>query len=254
MGRVHGTRSVWLCEIGMLMLARRDIGTSLLLAAAVIFFSGHEAATKPIVDGGALALEVLLTKQAEPTDSLDRTQTANPLWTVPLAILSQTRDRPLFPPPRRPPPPPVVINPPAPVVTAPKPAAPDRLRLLLVGTVLGQQSIALLREENTEILLRLHAGQDHEGWILRRIARREVTFEKGNNTAVLALSNPMSEQMLRMAAAEERSHAITRFAVPAPQPNADRRCMTALTARMLPGDSALCAVGRGRALFHPSPN
>src|SRR5262249_24324942 len=154
----------------------------------------------PLFDDGALALEVVLTKHAELTDSLDRSDTPNPLWTIPLASLSQTRERPLFSPSRRPPTSPVVVNPPAPVVSAPKPAAPDRLRLLLVGTVLGQQNIALLREENAEIPLRLHAGEDHEGWILRRIARREVTFEKGNDTAVLALSNPMSEQMLRMAA------------------------------------------------------
>jgi general secretion pathway protein N len=237
------------------MLARHDIATSLLLTAAAILFCGREALTKPLVDGDAPALEVLVTtKQAELTDSLGRTKTPNPLWTVPLGTLSQTRKRPLFSPSRRPPAPPVVVDVPAPLVTAPKPAAPDRLGLLLIGTVLGHLNIAILRQENTEILLRLHAGQDHEGWILRRIDRRDVTFEKGQDTAVLTLSNPMSEQMIRTATADERPNAITRFAMPTPEPDVGTRCVSGLTARTLPNDSALCAVGRGRALFRSSSN
>src|SRR5262249_23249485 len=92
-------REVWPLT---LMLAHRDIATSLLLVAAAFLFCGREAATKPLFDDGALALEVVLTKHAELTDSLDRSDTPNPLWTIPLASLSQTRERPLFSPSRRP--------------------------------------------------------------------------------------------------------------------------------------------------------
>src|SRR5215472_1432828 len=47
-------------------------------------------------------------KPAEP----EHVKTANPLWAIPLATLTTTRDRPIFSPSRRPPPPAVAAAPP----------------------------------------------------------------------------------------------------------------------------------------------
>lgn len=238
------------------MLAHHDIPAALLVTASLVLFCGREAVTQPIGDGGPSAQKVLLKNQAKLPDSLRRIKKPNPVWIVPLGSLSQTRERPLFSSSRRPPMPPVVPDPLPSLVTAPKPtpAAPDRVGLLLMGTVLGHLNIAILRQENTEISLRLHAGQNYEGWILQRIDRREVTFEKGKDTAVLTISNPVPEQLLRMARASERPNAITQFAMPTPEPGAGGRCVRGLTAQMLPYESAVCAVGRGRAFFHPTSN
>ena len=118
--------------------------------------------------------------------------TGNPLWAVPLKSLSVTRERPIFSPSRRPPAPPVLAAPisrPAP--PPPKPAEPDHPLLLLVGTVVGStEGIGIFLDQTTKAVVRLRTGEDHSGWILRSVEEREARFDKGHQTATLALPAP----------------------------------------------------------------
>jgi|GEM_PF-918312 len=118
--------------------------------------------------------------------------TGNPLWGIPLRVLTVTRERPLFSPSRRPPAPPVVAAPPAPrPVAVVKPPEPDHPLLTIVGTIVGSSdAIAVFIEQATNNIIRLHTGQDHDGWVLRSVHGREATFEKKELHATLALPAP----------------------------------------------------------------
>lgn len=115
----------------------------------------------------------------------------NPLWGVPLSSLTVTRERPLFSSSRRPPPPPVVA---APVVQRkappPKPREPERPRLSLVGTVGGDDGIAVFVDQATQAIVRLRTGEGHDGWVLRTVGGREVTLQSDRDTAILTLPRP----------------------------------------------------------------
>ena len=124
---------------------------------------------------------------AAPTESASR---GNPLWAVPLSLLHNTRDRPLFSTSRRPPPPPdlappVVAAAPPPPPPPPKPAKPD---LSLIGTIVGDSDgIGVFLEAGTDKVLRLHTGEGHQGWILREVGGRKATLDSDTTSAVLVL-------------------------------------------------------------------
>jgi hypothetical protein len=66
--------------------------------------------------------------------------------------------------------------------------------LSILGTVVARDdSLGIFLEEVNKNVLRLHAGQDYAGWVLRTVQRREVKFEKGTITARLSLSSPRDE-------------------------------------------------------------
>jgi general secretion pathway protein N len=116
----------------------------------------------------------------------------NPLWAIPLSALTVTRERPLFSSSRRPPPPAVVA---APVVQTrapppPKASEPERPRLSLVGTVAGDQGIAVFVDQATQAVVRLRTGEGHDGWVLRTVGGREVTLQNDRDTAILTLPRP----------------------------------------------------------------
>jgi hypothetical protein len=131
------------------------------------------------------------TKGAQPAQKV-LPPAGNPLWAIPLRQLSATRDRPLFSPSRQPPPPPpppVVAAPPPP--PPPKPAEPDRPKLTLVGTIIGAtQKLGLFLDQTSKSMVRLRAGDSHQGWTLKTIERREATVEKNDATVVIALPAP----------------------------------------------------------------
>jgi hypothetical protein len=119
------------------------------------------------------------------------TSVGNVVLAVPLSKLSMTRDRPIFSPSRRPPPPPAMM----PVIAKPveraKPAEPENPPLVLVGTVVGEDSgIAVLVEQATENVVKLRVNESHQGWTLRSIQGREVTFQNDRKSSVLALAPP----------------------------------------------------------------
>lgn len=117
----------------------------------------------------------------------------NPLWALPLSQLSNTRERPVFSPSRRPPPPP------RPTIVAPvaiqqpvKPPEPERPKVSLLGTVIGAGTdrLAVFLETGTQNVVRLHVGDDHDGWVLRLVNAREATLVKDPEAVVLTLPNP----------------------------------------------------------------
>jgi general secretion pathway protein N len=118
----------------------------------------------------------------------------NPLWGIPLKVLSATRERPIFSPSRRPPP--KIPNPLAISASATaKPPEPQRPPLLLVGTVIGEkEAIAVFLDETTKNPIRLRTGDGHQGWVLRSVHGREATFQKDQQTATLTLPQPGTNQ------------------------------------------------------------
>lgn len=115
----------------------------------------------------------------------------NPLWSIPLDQLSATRERPIFSPSRRPPlteAPPAAI---ADVPVVPEPSPPERPALTLVGTVVnGDRGLAIFVDPGSRTPLRIRAGADYQGWILRRVEARSVTLQKGDDLAVLHFASP----------------------------------------------------------------
>jgi general secretion pathway protein N len=113
----------------------------------------------------------------------------NPLWAVPLSVLTATQERPIFSASRRPPQRAVV----APVVDQAKPAPqktaePERPPLALIGAVVGDNdAIAVFLDRTNQKIVRLRQGETHAGWTLSSVLRREVTFKKADRTEVLAL-------------------------------------------------------------------
>ncbi|MEA2940056.1 MAG: ral secretion pathway protein [Bradyrhizobium sp.] len=113
----------------------------------------------------------------------------NPLWSIPLSVLTATQERPIFSASRRPPPR-VVAGPRIEPVIVPvaKPAEPERPALLLIGAVVGDSdAIAVFLDRTNQKIVRLRAGDTHEGWLLSSVLGREVTLKKAEQTEVLAL-------------------------------------------------------------------
>jgi hypothetical protein len=133
----------------------------------------------------------------------ERVKSGSPLWAIPLATLTTTRERPIFSPSRRPPP----AVAPVPLVAAPqqrpKPVEIKRPQLALVGTIAGpEQSVGIFVDQTTKAALRLKIGDEYQSWRLRAVAPREVTLEDREQTMVLRLPAPgasAAEQMLTQA-------------------------------------------------------
>jgi hypothetical protein len=113
----------------------------------------------------------------------------NPLWVIPLAALSGTRERPIFSSSRRPPAPAVASAPVVkPAAVTPKPKEPERLKFFLVGTVAnGSERFGVFLDQSTKASFRLRMGDDYQGWKLRSVQGREATLEKDQQAIILAL-------------------------------------------------------------------
>jgi hypothetical protein len=116
----------------------------------------------------------------------------NPLWAIPLASLTATVERPIFAPSRRRPP----ENAPAKLldeVASLPPAAdePPGPPLVLLGAIGNERKgIAIFRDQMTKEIIRLKLGDNHSGWTLRTVNRREALFNKGQKTSVLSIEIP----------------------------------------------------------------
>lgn len=113
----------------------------------------------------------------------------NPLWSIPLSVLTATQERPIFSASRRPPPR-AVAGPRIEPVIAPvaKPAEPERPALALIGAVVGDSdAIAVFLDRTNQKIVRLRAGDTHAGWVLSSVLGREVTLKKAEQTEVLGL-------------------------------------------------------------------
>jgi hypothetical protein len=128
---------------------------------------------------------------ATPKPSVEHSLSANPLWAMPLKQFSATRERPIFLPSRRPP------TPPASTVTVakvavPKPKEPEQPQLSLVGTIASDDDdkFGIFVDQSTKAVLRLRVGDEFHGWRLQSVKGREVAFQKGQQSFVVALPQP----------------------------------------------------------------
>ena len=139
----------------------------------------------------APATPVVIRAAEAPPPPQERALSANPLWAIPLATLSNTRERPIFSASRRPPPAAA-----APVTVAkapPPPKAPrvERPPLALVGTVASDdESFAIFVDQGTRAALRLKIGEDFQGWRLRAVQGRDAILERDQQTEILSLPQP----------------------------------------------------------------
>jgi general secretion pathway protein N len=117
----------------------------------------------------------------------------NPLWSVPLSVLTATQERPIFSASRRPPQR-AVVAPPGDQVTAVVPqkaAEPESPPLALIGAVVGDSdAIAVFFDRTSQKIVRLRPGESHAGWLLSSVLPREVTLEKADHAEVLVLKSP----------------------------------------------------------------
>ncbi|MCS3730569.1 hypothetical protein [Bradyrhizobium betae] len=115
----------------------------------------------------------------------------NPLWAIPLARLTNSRERPLFAPTRRPPAPvPVAMPAPVQVGPPPKPPEPEKPQLSLLGTIIGSEKIGLFMDPASKSVVRLKAGDNHNGWTLRGVERRQVELARGLDRVMLDIPAP----------------------------------------------------------------
>jgi general secretion pathway protein N len=126
------------------------------------------------------------------TPKLEPVTSGNPLWAIPMARLTATRDQPLFAPSRRPAPLPELARPaPAPVGPPPAPPEPEKPQFSLLGTVAGSdERIGLFLDSTSKAVLRLKRGENHQGWTLRDVRPRQVELAKGLDNTVLELPSP----------------------------------------------------------------
>jgi len=179
------------------MTRNRTAKLTIALFAGVAFSAWAVAATSPAaLETPESALGPGIEPQADrPAVAItgERAPTGNPLWGIPLRVLTATRERPLFSPSRRPPAPPAVAAaaPPPRAVAAAKPPEPDHPLLTIVGTVVSESDgIGLFIDQHTNEVVRIHTGQNHDGWLLRSVHGREASFEKNERTSTLALPTP----------------------------------------------------------------
>jgi general secretion pathway protein N len=120
-------------------------------------------------------------------------QSSNPLWTVALSALTETRDRPLFAASRRPP---AIVKasprpPPPPPVATVAPDPPEAPPIALVGTIVGAMTaVALVKNSATEAVSKLRVGEETAGWTVRSVAPRSIMVEKGAQSVMLGLPKP----------------------------------------------------------------
>lgn len=126
------------------------------------------------------------------------TERGNPLWTVPLSALTETRGRPLFSASRRPP---AVVKaslPPRPAPVAPAtPDPPEAPPIALVGTIVsGTIGIALVKNPATQAMSRVRVGEETDGWTIRSVGARSIVVEKGARSATLDLPADRNQSAL----------------------------------------------------------
>ncbi len=164
-------------------------GMTWLLVSALCVLASRAALTADNFDAEAARRADVTTAPAEHPP--ERARSGNPPWEIPLAVLTSTRERPVFSSSRRPSPVAVAqvaaAKPPPPA----KPPQDDRPQLSLVGTVTGgDQSFGIFVDQTSKAALRLRVGEEHHGWRLRAVQGREATFARDQQTIVLNFPEP----------------------------------------------------------------
>lgn len=163
---------------------RNDLTAGAVHLVAVPVERDQPAAPRPAPSG-----EPATPRPAASAAPTGQPATGNPLWAIPLDSLHATRERPLFSVSRRPPPAPVAqAEPVAPPPPPTPPAAPEQPQLILVGVVhSNKQNIGVFIDQTGQAVLRLHVGEQQNGWIVRSVDLRATTLEKESQQVKLEL-------------------------------------------------------------------
>jgi len=182
------------------MIPRRAslVLAGLVALATAVTFVGSAAAQAPGNAGTSVRADLAPAPALARGGVPDAERAGNPLWAIPLNLLTNTRERPIFSPSRRPPPP-VAVNrpfvPPPPPPPPPPPAPPEHPSLALLGTIAGEgEGLALFMETTSQNVVRLRTGEAHEGWVLRSVHGREAKLEKNNRTETVTLPSPGGDE------------------------------------------------------------
>ena len=174
-----------LFSAGLLMTVRAPELRAATSATADILSSEGAREVTDSVDLGSL--KPIARPNREPGRPLP---SGNPLWSIPLSVLTATQERPIFSASRRPPQR-AVVAPLVDQVSSPAPriaAEPERLPLALIGAVVGDgDAIAVFLDRTNQKIVRLRQGETHAGWALSSVQGREVALKKADRTEVLAL-------------------------------------------------------------------
>jgi hypothetical protein len=139
----------------------------------------------------ATVVQVTAAPAAPVASASEQALSANPLWAMPLAQFSVTRERPIFSPSRRPPPAAVAPVVAPKIAAVPKPREPERPQLTLVGTIASDEDgFGIFLDQSTKAVLRLKVGEDFQGWKLRSVQGRETALEKDRQIVTLVLPQP----------------------------------------------------------------
>ena len=115
----------------------------------------------------------------------------NPLSSIPLSELSETRDRPLFSTTRRPPPAEGAVVAASKTSVEDKPPGPEVPPFVLKGTVLGSNDrVAVLLDPTTNRTSQLRLGKSDSGWTVLSVSPRSIVLRKGELLTTLELPRP----------------------------------------------------------------
>lgn len=114
---------------------------------------------------------------------LEAPRGGNRLWSISLASLAATKERPVFSPSRRPP----TVLPRATQLSSTTIKPP----LALMGAIATEDGgIAIFLDSPTNKVIRLRTGDSHSGWTLKTVKAREATLQNEQRTVVVTLPNP----------------------------------------------------------------
>jgi general secretion pathway protein N len=145
---------------------------------------------------GAPSLDRTLVERLEPAAAPaplvpDAPIKSNPLWSIPLSALSETRDRPLFNVSRRPSPETVVATPALNPTVNSKPTELEGPPFALIGTILSSEArVALLLDQATSHVTQVRQGKTDSGWTALRVGARSIVLSKGDSLKTLNLPGP----------------------------------------------------------------
>lgn len=130
---------------------------------------------------------VLVTAPQPVKAPLPPAPSANPLWAIPLKLLANTRERPIFSQSRRPPPAVVVA---APVELPPPPPPPrvvEKPRVSLMGTIVnGNDGYAIFMDQGTKTPVRVRLGSSYQGWALKELRPGVANLERDGENVEIA--------------------------------------------------------------------
>jgi len=113
----------------------------------------------------------------------------NPLQSVPLSTLSETRSRPLFSVTRRPPPAILVSAPASTALVEVQATEPEPFAL--VGTILSSNArLAVLLDRTTNRMKQLRQGKVDSGWTVLSVDPRSIVLQKGEQLRTVAFPRP----------------------------------------------------------------